>query len=99
MPRGLLKRITTRDSSAVGIHRAMNGLEVSTVGTRWKFTSVSVNCGQDISDIVGHAAQDRVGDGLGRIPACRLVAVDFLDPFQVDHRHDPDLQVGVTRRR
>ena len=46
MPRGLLKRITTIDSSGVGIQRAMNGLEVSTIGTRWKFTSVSVNCGQ-----------------------------------------------------
>ena len=46
MPRGFRKRITTSDSSAVGIQRAMNGLEVSTVGTRWKLTSVSVNCGQ-----------------------------------------------------
>src|SRR3954451_19025060 len=46
MPRGLLKRITTIDSSAVGIQRATNGFGVSTIGTRWKLTSVSVNCGQ-----------------------------------------------------
>ena len=46
MPRGLRKRITTIDSSGVGIQRAMNGFEVSTVGTRWKLMSVSENCGQ-----------------------------------------------------
>ena len=46
MPRGLSKRMTTIDSSGVGIQRAMNGFEVSTVGTRWKLMSVSVNCGQ-----------------------------------------------------
>ena len=38
--------MTTIDSSGVGIQRATNGLEVSTVGTRWKLMSVSVNCGQ-----------------------------------------------------
>jgi len=26
--------------------RAMNGLDVSTVGTRWKFTCVRENCGR-----------------------------------------------------
>ena len=31
MPRGLAKRITTMDSSAVGIQRAIDGLEVSTI--------------------------------------------------------------------
>ena len=38
MPLGLAKRITTIDSSALGMSRAMNGLLVSTVGTRWKLT-------------------------------------------------------------
>ena len=46
MPLGLAKRITTIDSSAVGMSLAMNGLLVSTVGTRWKFTCVRLNCGQ-----------------------------------------------------
>ena len=46
MPLGLAKRITTMDSSAVGMARAMKGLEVSTIGTRWKFTCVRANCGQ-----------------------------------------------------
>ena len=46
MPLGLAKRITTMLSSADGISRAMNGLLVSTVGTRWKFTCVCANCGQ-----------------------------------------------------
>ena len=36
MPRGLEKWITRKDSSGVGMNRAMNGLEVSTTGTRWK---------------------------------------------------------------
>ena len=38
--------MTTKLSSAVGMVRAMNGFEVSTVGTRWKFTCVWENCGQ-----------------------------------------------------
>ena len=46
MPRGFFSRITTIDSSGVGIQRAMNGFEVSTVGTRWKLMSVHENCGQ-----------------------------------------------------
>src|SRR5580692_11307325 len=33
MPRGFFRRITTIDSSGVGIQRAMKGFEVSTVGT------------------------------------------------------------------
>ena len=43
---GLANRITTRLSSADGMSRAMNGFEVSTIGTRWKLTCVCVNCGQ-----------------------------------------------------
>ena len=34
MPLGLAKRITTSDSSALGMSLAMKGFEVSTVGTR-----------------------------------------------------------------
>ncbi len=45
MPLGLAKRITTTLSSADGMSRAMKGLEVSTIGTRWKFTCVWANCG------------------------------------------------------
>ncbi len=43
MPCGSRNRMITMDSSAVGIDRAMNGLDVSTIGTRWKFTSVYEN--------------------------------------------------------
>ena len=46
MPFGFAKRITTIDSSAVGMSLAMNGLLVSTVGTRWKLTCERLNCGQ-----------------------------------------------------
>jgi len=45
MPLGFAKRITTKLSSAVGMSSAMNGLDVSTVGTRWKLTWVRENCG------------------------------------------------------
>ena len=45
MPRGSAKRITSIDSSGVRIERAMNGLEVSTTGTRWKLIWVRENCG------------------------------------------------------
>jgi len=43
MPRGLAKRMTSIDSSGVGIQRAMKGLDVSTIGTRWKLMLVWVN--------------------------------------------------------
>jgi hypothetical protein len=42
---GSLNLITAKLSSGVGISRAMNGFEVSTVGTRWKLISVRENCG------------------------------------------------------
>ena len=45
MPRGSRKRTTTKLSSSVGMYRAMNGLEVSTTGTRWKLMWVRVNWG------------------------------------------------------
>ncbi|MNM63559.1 hypothetical protein D3C81_749290 [compost metagenome] len=46
MPFGFAKRITTMLSSGAGISREIKGLEVSTHGTRWKFTWVRENCGQ-----------------------------------------------------
>ena len=42
-----------------------------------------------------HAAQDDIGDSLGGVAALRPVTVDLLDPFEVDHRHDTDLEVGM----
>jgi hypothetical protein len=49
-----LKRITTRDSSGVGISRVIKGLEVSTVAIRWKLISVWENCGVMIHDLIGN---------------------------------------------
>ena len=46
MPLRVPKRITNMLSSSLGSSRAMNGFEVSTIGTRWKLTSVCENCGQ-----------------------------------------------------
>ena len=43
-----------------------------------------------------HAAQDRVGDGFGRVAARGAVAMDLLDPFEIDDGHDADLEVGVA---
>ena len=48
-------------------------------------------------DIVRHPPQDHVGDRFGRIAAGGAVAMDLLDPFEIDDRHDADLQVGVLR--
>ena len=66
------------------------------VGTRWKLMSVCENCGTDVVHVVVHAPEDRVGHRLGGVAARFLVAMDLLDPFEVDHRHDADLQVGVV---
>jgi hypothetical protein len=46
MPLGFLKRMISMLSSGLGTSRAMNGFDVSTVGTRWKLTCVCENCGQ-----------------------------------------------------
>ena len=46
MPRGSANRITVRDSSGVGIQLAMNGLDVSTTGTRSELMWVLVDCGE-----------------------------------------------------
>ena len=97
IPCGLRKRMTTIDSSGVGIHRATKGFDVSTVGTRWKLMSVWLNCGTDVIDVVRHAAQDRVSDRLGRVAARRFVAVQLLNPLEIDDRDDSDLEVDVLR--
>ena len=83
-------------SSALGMSRDMNGFDVSTVGTRWKLTCVSENCGTDVLHVVRHAAQDRIDDRLLRLASYVPVAVQLLDPFQIDDRHDANEQVGVT---
>ena len=50
MPLGLANRMTRKLSSAVGMKRAMNGFDVSTVGTRWKFTCVRKTAGSGQPD-------------------------------------------------
>ena len=45
--------------------------------------------------VVGHAAQDGVGDRVGAVATGRLVAVEFLDPLKVYHRNNADLEVHV----
>ena len=51
----------------------------------------------DVMHIIVHAAQDRLGDGLGRIAARVAVAMQLLRPFEIDDRHDADLEIGVAR--
>ena len=89
--------MTTRLSSGVGMSRAMNGLEVSTSGTRWKLMSVARELRGDDIHIVVHAAQDGFGDVLRLVAALGGVAVDLLDPFQIDDGHDADQQVRMAR--
>ena len=50
----------------------------------------------DVVHIVRHAAQDRVDHRLVRVAAVALVAVQLLDPLEVDDRHHADEQVGVA---
>src|SRR5256884_3642455 len=51
----------------------------------------------DVVHVVWHAAQDCVDHGLLAVAAVMLVAMDLLDPLEVDDRHDADQQVDVTR--
>jgi hypothetical protein len=90
----LAKRITTKlvrgrdvagDEGVGGVHQG-HALEVD-VGAR--------ELRRDVVDVIRHAAQDGVDHGLGRIAALVLVAVQLLDPLQVDRRHHADQQVGV----
>ena len=43
------------------------------------------------------AAQDGVGNRLRRIPARGLVAVELLDPLQIDDGRNADQQIDVLR--
>jgi len=45
---------------------------------------------------IRHAAENRIDDRLLRLASCVPVAVQLLDPFQIDDRHDANEQVGVT---
>jgi hypothetical protein len=94
MPLGLAKRITTMLSSALGMSRAMKGLLVSTIGTRWKVHMGVHELRADVVHVVRHAAQDGVGDRLGAVATLLFVAIQLLDPLQVDDRHHADQQVG-----
>eukprot|EP00825_Cyclidium_porcatum_P031217 TRINITY_DN3303_c0_g1_i2.p3 TRINITY_DN3303_c0_g1~~TRINITY_DN3303_c0_g1_i2.p3 ORF type:complete len:236 (+),score=39.47 TRINITY_DN3303_c0_g1_i2:172-879(+) len=49
----------------------------------------------EVADVIRHAAQDGVGDRFLRIAAHFLVAVQLLDPLQVDGRHDADAQIDL----
>ena len=48
-----------------------------------------------VTGAVGFGLGVRVGHRLGRVAARRLVAMDLLDPFEIDHRHDADFQIAV----
>jgi len=88
-PLGSRKRITMKLSSGVGMSREMKGLEVSTVDTRWKLMSGARELRGDVVHVVRHAAQDGVDDDVGGIAALGAVAVNLLDPFEVDDGTTP----------
>ncbi len=61
---------------------------------------VDVRLGELRADRVNvgvHPAQDHVGHRLRGVATRRLVPVDLLDPLEIDHRDDADLEVGVLR--
>ena len=95
MPCGSLKRMTTMDSS--GSRDPARDKRVGRIDRRHAL-EVDVGLAElraDVAHIVGHAAQDRLRHGFGRIAARGAVAVDLLSPFEVDDRNDADLEVGM----
>ena len=50
----------------------------------------------DVVNIIMHAFQDHVGGVFTAVASNRLVALDFLDPFQVDYGRDADKHVHVS---
>jgi hypothetical protein len=73
----------------------MKGLEVSTIGTPLEVHMRVHELRADVVHVIRHAAQDGVRHGLGAVAALFLVAVELLDPLQVDDRHHADQQVRV----
>ena len=80
-------RDVARDERVRGVHRR-HTLEIDVRARELR---------ADVVHVVGHAAQDRVHHGLGRVAARALVAVQLLDPFEVDAGRDADEQVHVSR--
>ncbi len=50
----------------------------------------------DVVHEVGHPPEDGVGHGLRRVAPRGLVAVDLLDPLEIDDGHDADEKVGIA---
>ena len=49
----------------------------------------------DVIYVVGHTAQDRVDNRLLCVAAYHLVAMELLNPFEVDDWYDTDQEIGV----
>ena len=49
----------------------------------------------DVMHVVVHPAQDHIGNCLRGVPAGRFVAVQFLDPLEIDDRSNTDQQIDV----
>lgn len=46
--------------------------------------------GNDVMDVIVHAAQDSIGDRFGGVAAFSAVTVELLNPFQVDNGYHPN---------
>ena len=46
-------------------------------------------------NIIRHAPQDGVGHRFGGVAARRLIAMNLLNRFEIDDRHDSDFQIAV----
>ena len=97
MPLGLANRMTTK--ALVGGRDEAGDERIRRVHRR-DALEVHVRPGElraDVMHVVRHAPQDRVHDGLAGVAAGGLVAVQLLDPLEVDDRDHPDQQVCVLR--
>ena len=51
----------------------------------------------DVMHVVMHPPQDRVGHRFGGITSHCFIAMQFLDPLEIDDRHDSDQQIDMLR--
>ena len=62
----------------------------------WNALEIDISFGKlrtDELNIIRHTPKDGVGDRFSRIAASLLVAIKFLNPFQVDCRHHAILKI------
>jgi hypothetical protein len=95
MPLGLANRMTTMLSSGAGNFTRNERVGCVHTGHALEVHMRMRKLRTNVVHVVGHAAQDRVGDGFGGITALGFVAPEFLNPLEIDDRHHANQQIGV----